>query len=80
MHTSHPLIRNSGIALFAVASLILSACSGMTQQEKNTAIGAGVGAIGGSILTGGGFASAIRNWCGAITPIAMAAIASMKNA
>lgn len=25
----------------------------MTQQEKNTAIGAGVGALGGSILTGG---------------------------
>lgn len=31
----------------------LTACAGMTQQEKNTAIGAGVGAIGGSILTGG---------------------------
>jgi osmotically inducible lipoprotein OsmB len=26
----------------------------MTQQEKNTAIGAGVGAVGGSVLTGGG--------------------------
>jgi osmotically inducible lipoprotein OsmB len=26
----------------------------MSQQEKNTAIGAGVGAIGGSVLTGGG--------------------------
>jgi outer membrane biogenesis lipoprotein LolB len=46
MHTSHPLIRNSGIALFAVAALILYACSGMTQQEKNTAIDAGAGAIG----------------------------------
>jgi osmotically inducible lipoprotein OsmB len=31
----------------------LSACSGMSQQDKNTAIGAGVGAIGGSVLTGG---------------------------
>ncbi|MCX7174588.1 MAG: glycine zipper 2TM domain-containing protein [Proteobacteria bacterium] len=31
----------------------LSACAGMSSQEKNTAIGAGVGAIGGSILTGG---------------------------
>jgi osmotically inducible lipoprotein OsmB len=59
MHTSHPLIRNSGIALFAVASLILSACSGMTQQEKSTAIGAGVGAIGGSILTGGSTAGTL---------------------
>jgi osmotically inducible lipoprotein OsmB len=59
MHTSHPLIPNSGIALFAVASLILSACSGMTQQEKSTAIGAGVGAIGGSILTGGSTAGTL---------------------
>jgi outer membrane biogenesis lipoprotein LolB len=49
MHTSHPLIRNSGITLFAVASLILSACSGMTQQEKSTAIDAGAGAIGDGV-------------------------------
>ena len=62
MQTSHPLIRISGTALFAVASLILSACSGMTQQEKSTAIGAGVGAIGGSILTGG---STAGTWGGA---------------
>lgn len=32
----------------------LSACAGMSKQEKGTAIGAGVGAIGGSILSGGG--------------------------
>ena len=31
----------------------LSACSGMSTQDRNTAIGAGAGAIGGSILTGG---------------------------
>jgi len=31
----------------------LAACSGMTAQEKNTAIGAGVGAVGGAVLTGG---------------------------
>lgn len=31
----------------------LGACSGMTTQEKNTAVGAGVGAVGGAILTGG---------------------------
>jgi osmotically inducible lipoprotein OsmB len=59
MHTSYPLIRNSGIALFAVACLNLSACSGMTTQEKSTAIGAGVGAIGGSILTGGSTAGTL---------------------
>ncbi|MRD71656.1 glycine zipper 2TM domain-containing protein [Rhodocyclus tenuis] len=32
----------------------LAACSGMTRQEKDTAIGAGAGAVGGAILTGGG--------------------------
>ena len=32
----------------------LSACSGMSTREKNTAIGAGVGAVGGAVLTGGG--------------------------
>lgn len=53
MHTSHPLIRISGTAMLAMAALTLTACAGMTQQEKNTAIGAGVGAIGGSMLTGG---------------------------
>jgi len=31
----------------------LSACSGMTRQQRDTAIGAGVGAVGGSVLTGG---------------------------
>ena len=37
-----------------VALLIgLSACSGMSRQGRNTAIGAGVGAVGGSVLTGG---------------------------
>lgn len=53
MHTPHPFIRISGTAMLAMASLLMSACAGMTEQEKNTAIGAGVGAIGGSILTGG---------------------------
>ncbi len=59
MHTSHPLIRISGTALQAMAALALAACSGMTQQEKNTAIGAGVGAIGGAILTGGSTTGAV---------------------
>mgnify|MGYP001231113405 FL=1 len=43
----------AGIAFATVTLLSLGACSGMTQQEKGTAVGAGVGAIGGSILTGG---------------------------
>lgn len=32
----------------------LTACSGMTKREKSTAIGAGVGAAAGAVLTGGG--------------------------
>ncbi len=42
-----------GFALSAVAAVMLSGCAGMTNQEKNTAIGAGVGAVGGAVLTGG---------------------------
>ena len=37
----------------AIAVVLLNACSGMSQQDKNTAIGAGVGAVGGAVLTGG---------------------------
>ena len=33
--------------------LTLGGCSGMSTQQKNTAVGAGVGAVGGAILTGG---------------------------
>lgn len=43
-------------ALSAVAAAMLlglGGCSNMTTQEKNTAIGAGVGAVGGAVLTGG---------------------------
>ena len=43
--------------IILVASL--SACAGMTEQEKSTAIGAGAGAIGGSILTGGSTAGTL---------------------
>lgn len=31
----------------------LGACSGMSTQGKNTAVGAGIGAVGGAVLTGG---------------------------
>ncbi len=44
------------LTLAAVSSLVLlglDACSGMSRQDQNTAVGAGVGAVGGAILTGG---------------------------
>jgi osmotically inducible lipoprotein OsmB len=31
----------------------LGGCAGMSSQDKSTAIGAGVGAVGGAVLTGG---------------------------
>ncbi|AFH91984.1 TPA: osmotically-inducible lipoprotein OsmB [Providencia stuartii] len=44
------------IMTFTLATLIaisVSACSNMSKRDKNTAVGAGVGAVGGAILTGG---------------------------
>ena len=41
-------------ALLATAMILaLGACSGMSARDKSTAVGAGAGAIGGAILTGG---------------------------
>lgn len=40
-------------AVVVALMLGLSACSGMSKQDKSTAVGAGAGAVGGSILTGG---------------------------
>ena len=40
-------------AVTAAMMLGLVGCSGMSTQDRNTAIGACAGAIGGSILTGG---------------------------
>ncbi len=36
-----------------IGILLQGGCSGMTPREKNTAIGAGVGAVGGAVLSGG---------------------------
>ena len=43
----------------AVILLALGGCSGMSTQGKNTAVGAGVGAVGGAVLTGGSAAGTI---------------------
>ncbi len=39
--------------------IILSGCSHMSEKDKSTAIGAGAGAVGGAILTGGSAAGTI---------------------
>ena len=53
MRNKHTMTRTAGAAVLAMAVVSLTACSGMSHQEKSTAIGAGVGAVGGSILSGG---------------------------
>jgi len=48
--------RNHRFILITVATVLLinlSGCSGMSTRDKNTAIGAGVGAAAGAVLTGG---------------------------
>lgn len=40
-------------AMAAAVLLGLSGCGEMTTRQKDTAIGAGVGAVGGAVLTGG---------------------------
>ena len=47
-------IRSLGAVISALLlSLAMVGCSNMTPREKNTAIGAGVGAAAGSVLSGG---------------------------
>jgi osmotically inducible lipoprotein OsmB len=42
------------VSAVTTATLLgLAGCAGMSSQDKNTAIGAGAGAVGGAVLTGG---------------------------
>lgn len=50
MKTNHKFTM-SAVAVAMLA--ILGGCADMSQRDKNTAIGAGVGAVGGAVLTGG---------------------------
>jgi osmotically inducible lipoprotein OsmB len=50
MKTMQRISLNAVIVLMALG---LGACSGMSRQGQNTAVGAGAGALGGAILTGG---------------------------
>lgn len=55
-----PTVRTTGWWCASLVALsLLGACSGMSTQEKNTAIGAGAGAIGGAVLTGGSTAGTV---------------------
>jgi osmotically inducible lipoprotein OsmB len=59
MRSQYTLARIKVVAAMTVSATSLVACAGMTQHKKNTAIGAGIGAIGGSILTGGSTAGTV---------------------
>ena len=56
MNTIRKLAVNAAIVTLLFG---LTACAGMSQQDKNTAIGAGVGAVGGAVLTGGSAAGTV---------------------
>ncbi len=45
--------RIASVGLVLVVVMSISACGNMSRRGQNTAIGAGVGAIGGSLLTHG---------------------------
>ncbi|CAH1905093.1 osmotically-inducible lipoprotein OsmB [Candidatus Nitrotoga sp. HW29] len=53
-------IHKVAVSTLIVTMLLgLGGCSGMSTQGKNTAIGAGAGALGGAVLTGGSTAGTI---------------------
>ncbi len=49
----------AAVVLAVTVAMSLSACSNMSKRDRNTAIGAGAGAIGGAVLTDG---SALGTW------------------
>lgn len=54
------MMQRSMLRFFALSMLLsLGACAGMSEQQKGTAIGAGAGAVGGAIITGGSTAGTI---------------------
>lgn len=47
-------IKKMAISIAATALIsALSGCAGMSARNQNTAVGAGIGAVGGAILTNG---------------------------
>jgi osmotically inducible lipoprotein OsmB len=47
------LKRAAGVLVVVMATLSVTACGNMSHRDRNTAIGAGVGALGGAVLTDG---------------------------
>ena len=47
------MVRMKRLAILLMLLFGLSACANMTNQQKNTTIGAAVGGVAGAVLTGG---------------------------
>lgn len=56
-------LKTTALAASVALLLGLGACADMNHQQRSTAIGAGVGAVAGAVLTGG---SAIGTGAGAV--------------
>jgi len=56
MNTIKQLVVSASLVTVALG---LTGCAGMSQQDKNTAIGAGAGAVIGGVLTGGSTAGTV---------------------
>ncbi|MEN3364764.1 MAG: osmotically inducible lipoprotein OsmB [Burkholderiales bacterium] len=50
MNTTKKLVMQAVAVAFVLG---LTGCSGMSTQDRNTAVGAGAGAVVGAVLTGG---------------------------
>ena len=43
----------AGAAVIATCAAAFTGCADMSRRDRDTAVGAGVGAVGGAVLTGG---------------------------
>ena len=54
MHNPLTSSRHSAVIAALLLAVAATGCGNMSQRDKNTAVGAGVGAAAGAVLTGGG--------------------------
>ena len=52
-HRLSPFLGWAGRAALGATALSRAACGSMSDRDRSTAVGAGVGAVAGSVLTGG---------------------------
>ena len=62
--TQRHTLRAAALGTLATLAFGLGGCAGMSAQDRSTAIGAGVGAVGGAVLTGGSAAGTVGGAAG----------------